>query len=251
MLYVKELGLESETMPYKRRRMFRRGSKKRSFKRRRFARRMYRRNRPNPQVALPKSRLVKMRYSDSFLVSTPGVADLYFPCRWSCTNINAPDVDGVGVSHQALGRDQWAALFNSYCVVGARMRVQTVNCHTTNTAVMCGAMVHDDTSTAAASMTTLVEQGKSTWRVLQGVTNGNVAKYGLKFSTKKWFGLTNVKDNLALYGAPFASAPPKTANFLLWFGVMPSNTVAVTDLSVTIMIDYSVLLFEPTELPQS
>lgn len=228
----------------------RKRSRKMFRKRRRFARRAFKR-RPGRMVGIPKTRLVRMRYSDSFLVNTPGVADLYFPSRWSCTNINAPDVDGVGVSHQCLGRDQMAALWNSYLVVGAKIRVTTINSSTTNTGIMCGAMVHDDTSTAAASMTTLVEQGRSTWRVLQGITNGNVARYGLKFSTKKWFGLKDLKDNLGVFGSPFSGAPPKTANFLLWWGVMPSTTVAVTHLSVTVCIDYSVLLFEPVELPQS
>jgi len=231
-------------MAFRKRRMRRRRPHRRRLRRR------HRRFRANPQIGLPSSRILKMRYNDSFNIGTVTTVGQYAFARISCTNINSP-VFGGGSSHLPLGLNQAAVYWQNYIVVGSKI-TYTATCGTSNNTVLCGLMTHDDSSIMAAEMSTLVEQGRSRWKAMQGAINGNVARLSQKFSTKKWFGLSKLKDNLALYGAPFGTSPPKTAYWVLWFGTLPGpGSTASTSVTVNYTVDYLVLCFEPSEMPQS
>lgn len=110
-------------------------------------------------------------------------------------------------------------------------------------------MLHDGTPVTAPFLSTLVEQGKTRWKLMQSAVNGNQVNVSQNFSCKKWFNLSNVKDNVDDVGALFTASPTTEARFVIVVG--QTITATATTIEGMFTIDYSVLLFEPRELPQS
>lgn len=216
--------------------------------RRRFRRRVRRgRVRPNAQIGFPTRRVVKMRYCDFVTLTLPAVASAFTEARYSANNLNDPQVALGG--HQPLSYDQWAVYYNSYAVIGSRIRVQGITVSSGTAPAVIGVMLHDSSVTTSPDYQGLVEQGKSKYRFIQVAINGNVPRsMTCSYSMKKWFGITNVKDNLGLYGATFGNAPATDAHFVVWAGC--TNAIGQT-VTFQFVIDYLVLLFEPKELPGS
>lgn len=212
-----------------------------------FRRRMMKRGpRINRQVGFPKSKVYRLRYADQFSLTTPGVVNAFVEFRYSCINLFDPQVNLGG--HQPLGYDQLALLYNRNVVIGSRIAVQALTLATTAPMVW-GVYVRDSAVTSTANYSGLIEQGKTQYRYAQGSLVGNAPRpIRQTFSTKKWFGLANLKDNLDLVGAQFGAPPVEDAHFLIWLGT-PLGSAATFTFQVS--IDYFVVVSEPKELVQS
>lgn len=208
-----------------------------------------------PTIGFPMNQVVKMRYHTNFLLSpTNGGAATSYVFR--SNSIFDPDATGVG--HQPLGHDQWSQFYSTYTVIGSKMMCKMSK---DNQAVggtsnyLAGVLLHDQNTLPTTNVDTLFEQGLSTpVRLGQGnnVTN-NVIKVNKKFSAKKFFNISNIKDNQDRIGAPFGSNPPTTGDsfFIVYAAVSVAGGADTTSIDVDVTIDFLVLLSDPVALPGS
>ncbi len=102
----------SYTRKIKRRRRTR-GMTRNAFKRKKSMRRS------RAVKTFPKTQLVELTYCDEI-----GIPELSAgaPYKFRLNSIFDPDVTSTG--HQPRGHDQWNAIYNKYCVIGARVIVE-------------------------------------------------------------------------------------------------------------------------------
>lgn len=206
----------------------------------------------NP-IGFPKEQLVTMRYCDNFLLNpTNGGACVEYGFR--ANSIFDPDFTGVG--HQPIGHDQWQTFYSTYVVVGSIITIRVLHDETAEnaTANACVGVLLNDTGTLPTTVkTTIQEQGLGSWRVLQGMQQGNTVKLTQKFSSKKFFNITNIKDNMDRVGAAFGANPPATGDafYVVWAATTINGGNASAGVEFSVQIDYSVLLSDPIALAQS
>lgn len=198
-------------------------------------------------VAFPDNKIVKMRYCTPFAIDTGGG---YAEHVLRANSIFDPDFTGGG--HQPLGHDEWAQFYNNYTVLGSKITVRAINPLTTSGyALVWGVMVVSESSPSGTSYTTLIEQGKSKYRMMQGEPTGNVPQsLSMNFSTKKWFNVQDVKDNVATLGAAFGANPTNQGYYAVWYSAY-DDAGNVPPMQFVATIDYIVQLHKPKELPAS
>lgn len=201
---------------------------------------------PSQYPAFPANKVVKMRYVDSFV--TPTAANSY-NFQVNATSIHDPQVSAGG--HRPLGTDQWQQFYNQYLIIGAKITVQVTGTVSTNNAPMIGIYLSDDTTlTAVPNLIQLAEQGKCRYRLHNGFQNIGTTTLTQYYSPKKFFNITDIKDNLDRLGANFGANPTENAIFNIIFDNV-DPTVNLSALACIFTVDYLVLLSEPKELPQS
>ncbi len=224
----------------------RRNGKKRRPRRRAKRRSAMRRRRP-VRPGFPKSRLVKMRYVEA-LTLDPAAGGVLAKYTYSANNIFDPSVTAAG--HQPLGHDQWAAFYNDYVVLGSKITVIWSSSTATNATSIpniCGICLDEDNSIAVSSINLIENNARYT---VLPMTNNSRRTTRRHFSTKKFFNVTNVKDNVARFGAGFGASPTEQAYFILFVGpvTLSDDTPGV---SALVTIDYIVALSSPKDLVES
>lgn len=208
---------------------------------------------PSSNIGIPRMRLVTLRYADTFTLD-PSVAVPLANYYYLANGLNDPQV-AVG-GHQPLGFDQWCQFYSKYIVIASVMRLRVANTSSLpSSSNIVGVRLTNNTSFSPPSggWPTLIEQGRSVWRQVQSITNGNMAKMRLGYSCKRFFGINNIKDNLPLYGANAGSIPTDPTE-LAYFNIFAGSTDQVTDTSpcqFAFTIDYRVIFSDPRDLPQS
>jgi hypothetical protein len=174
----------------------------------------------------------------SFHVSANGINDPYIP---------------VG-GHQPLGHDQWAQFYNHYVVLGSKISVNfSAQAGTPGRTMVCGVFLDDDSATIA-DWRQMVESGRSSYAFLQPLATNLAGTHAsktlsCKYSAKKFFNVTNVKDNLDRLGAPFNSNPADPANYNIYIASSDQLTLnADMYCEVTFIVDYIVLCSEPRDI---
>lgn len=200
----------------------------------------------------PSTQLVRMPYVD-FNKQNAGVFPNVNQQFYSIMNINDPVV-AVG-GHQPMGHDEAMALYNHFCVVGAKITVKFSPTASGAWPVICGVYVSDDTTVTTTNLSQLMEQGKSKYRQLNISDASNQAVVTMNYSTKKWYNVTNVKDNLNRFGGLFSSSSTFSNDdcyFCVYIGSPEyGGTFDPPEILTTVRIEYVVLLSEPKELTQS
>lgn len=195
---------------------------------------------------VPSRHMVNLTYVDTITLN-PGIATAtnYI---YRANSIFDPDFTAVG--HQPLGHDQWAAFYDHYTVVGARMNVKFVsNLETVQGNAICGIHMKDN-STTIPDIRPLLEQPKSNYKILTNGDAGGTVSVNQNFSSKRFFGLKDVVDNRALIGAAFGANPTEDA----YFHIYAAGTNAFVDsgtVDCIVTIDYVVMLTERKSLPVS
>jgi len=115
-----------------------------------------------------------------------------------------------------------------------------------------GAVLSDDATIGAITGgDSLLENSHTRWKYSPGYVNSNPRlNVSLKYSAKKFFNVTNVKDNLTRLGATFGSNPTDQAFYNVFIS-SPGGGLTSPAYNVVVMIDYIVALSEPKELAQS
>ncbi len=193
-------------------------------------------------------RIQKFRYTDVINIDPAVGAPAY---RYFSTNsLFKPDPTG---GHKPMRFNEMAAFYDHYVVLGSKIMVKKVGKYAVSVASTpnaWGIYVNDDTIAPGGSYTTLVESGRSSFRVANATNSSNPQTQVMKFSTKRFWNLTNVKDNVARLGATVLLDPSDQAYFALWCQAMdvsgdpPTETYLVT-------IDYIALMSEPADMAQS
>lgn len=225
--------------------------RKRKFKRRsRRSRKGTRKTTVQKGAGFSAGQIVKLNYCStgfSLDATTGTVTDHMF----SATSLYDPDVTGVG--HQPMAFDQWMTFYDHYCVLGSKI---TVTAMTTSGGLLnqhiVGITLADGTAnfTGVKDFSDLVEQGRSTYRVLgQEGSNKAVVTMSKNFSGKKFFqnpDYANEKDHQGTAG----TSPDENAYFHVWTG----SVNITTDPDIVrffVRVQYIVKFTEPKILAQS
>lgn len=218
-------------------------SRKRSYKRRRTSsrrpsrRRLTSRNAPS---GMPAQRTAILRYTEKMnMTSTAGAMTHQI---YKANDCFAPRAAG----HQPMSWNTWETLYNHYVVLGARVSVQFSPYSDNVSPGYCGIYLTDGSAAPYTVIQSYIEAKRGTYRALG--TDGKTKHVGCKFSAKKFFNVTNVKDNLDRLGATVVGSPAELCYFDIWY-----STADVSSASVHLMvtIDYIVSFSEPKDLAQS
>lgn len=206
---------------------------------------------PKGMIGFPKQRVVKMRWMENLTLDSTGPAVTRTYAANDINNVFALPV------HRPLGYDQWGEFYQEWVVVGSRIHCKATYASTTagSVPVNWGVLLTNDGSTTFAQLSALVEQGKTKYKIMQPVNNGNMTSISQSFSAKKFFNITNVKDNyrrLGSYFAPGAGAggPELNASFVVWAAAADNGT-NVQPINVTVTIEYLVLVGSQKTIAQS
>jgi len=233
------------SMVFRRKKFVRR---RRPVRRRRVVRRRVVRRRSIPRSPFSAVKLVKLKYADILNFSVPAAPSIGYT-RIRCNSIFDPDYDNSGTNHQPMFRDELAAIYNHYQVLGAKINVKFM---ANDKAQVCGIYVDDDAAAPAANISRLMEQKKAQWRLLG---SGSTTPYGQrpvslthKWSARKFLG--RALANQASSSAAVGSNPTEDVFFMLF-------CAATTDLDdpgsqqVIINVEYIVRFSEMTTVAQS
>lgn len=184
-----------------------------------------------------------LRYVDK-LTFNPSAGSSLSEYIFSANGIYDPDITGTG--HQPLGFDEYMSLYNHYKVTGSKMTIKCVPNSTAGPAFILGIYL-DDGVTAATDSNNLMEQGQSTWAV---VNAGDAAAVkGCSKSFKSSVFHYNKKYSAEVVGSDAAN-PAEQAFYKIWMqAIGASQDVATLDILVT--IDYNVSFSERKTLATS
>lgn len=188
----------------------------------------------------PNTILTKLRYCEQLrYTSTAGAVNGYV---FAANGIFDPDISGTG--HQPMYRDNYAALYDQYVVIGSKITVTMTNLSTTATAVF--GINGDDDSAGSATVATKMEQNNSVWTQLGPLGSGSDTKtLTCTFEPNRDFGVDAKADGAS---ATVVGANPTE----LWcYQVFAAaNNAATAALEFSVEIDYTVKfseLFTPTQ----
>lgn len=223
------------------------GHKKSKKSRRRHSRRKT--NKPKSMIGFPANRVVKMRYVQQVSLNMTGTGQQVITFR--ANGIYDP-LAAIG-GHSALGLDQWAVFYKRYVVLTSKCRFTATNTEsmTGTSPLFIGVAISTEASFPLSNFLTYIEGNKMPYRLLTGLGNNVVRSVSNRFNAKNWFNVKDVKDNQDRLGADMNSNPAEEA----FFGVIAqttdnaSNTEGVVN--GIVQIDYTVLLSDPLDIPQS
>lgn len=224
--------------------MYRR--KKRTYKRRATRARRVRRL---PSSGVGASKIVKLRYVDTFTLAS-AVAGVAHAKVFRANSIQDPDYSGIG--HQPLGHDEWVPFYNHYNVIGSKITARFISEAESGSAAAahCGIMLKDNV-TLVTDPLSLLEQANSRYNIVTSANAQQASKNIVKtFSCKKFFGIKDVGDNRTVVGASFGSIPVEEAYFHVFVSPIQTGT-SVANQSVIVTIDYIVQLTERKTLIRS
>ena len=155
------------------------------------------------------------------------------------------DPDYTGTGHQPMGFDQWAVLYNHFVVLGSKVTCRFVLDADENDPAYVGVYISDDTTTPYTDASECIESKKGQTKILARPDKaGHVTA---TYSAKRFYNVTDVKDNVDRLGSTVTASPTEQALFHYWLqGV---NETINGDVDVT--IEYIVMFSEPKDLAQS
>lgn len=218
-------------MPYKRKKTYRK-------KKRRSVRRI---PRGIPFLNIPK--VSKLKYTESVkLISVSGSLGSNI---FRLQSIYDPNLSGVG--HQPYGHDTMMTMFNHYTVMGAKVSISFTPVDT-GTPSAVGVLVSPTNSIPYTTYDAIKEARQGVQKQLRGGASGTLGM-SINYSTKKFFNVSNIKDNVSRLGASFGSDPVE--NSYLFVYQQPLDFTSSVNVYATVSIDYVVMFSEPKLLPTS
>jgi len=197
------------------------------------------------QVAFPQKKRVTLTYVE-YLSNQPSVTGV---ATGKVFRLNAPyDPNLTDTGHQALGFDQWAAFYQRYTVLSAKISVSTASIDTAIKAGVCGIVVHSANLPSTTDIAGLSED--------QDAVHGFVSADGTptmlvkSVDVGKWFSISNPMEDDTLQ-APVTSLPSRALNAYVWQAVAPGTVTVGGVLSYVVRISYDVVFTEPKDLPIS
>lgn len=229
-------------MPYARRRK----KAPRKYNRRR---KTYRR-RPRIPLGIHKrtNQIARLRYCDTIDLD-PGVSGTLSTNVFRANSCHDPNQTGVG--HQPMAWDEYSELYNHYVVLGSKITVQfAAQAASTMSPPVVGIFQSDDTTFSTSYITSLTEQNRCKYRMIPHGYQVRPTTICSKFSTKKFFNVKDVKDNLDRLGAAIGSNPSEEAYFVVFCGDQAEGE-DIAGVYGMVTIEYIVAFSEPKELAQS
>jgi len=201
---------------------------------------------------LPTQQTVSLRYIEGIDLA-PGGAGAPAKYVWRCNGAYDPNMSGVG--HQPLFWDTYAGMYNHYVVTGAKIKAHVWG---ENAATTYGSMVGikiDDDGATSSNIGTMMELKDPYFTVKMMRTNagasGAQATLTSRFSAKKFFGLTNPKDDRSNVGALTSTNPNEGAFWVLIWQHIDASTTFTGNLKGYVTIDYTINFSEPRDVSAS
>lgn len=182
----------------------------------------------------PPQMLTRLRYCETYpLTSTSGSIGK------QVMNLNSTfDPDQSGVGHQPLYRDTYAAIYDQYAVVSAKITASFVVNSTQ--ACICGVVIDDD-ATTATSASTLMEQNLGIHQLVSQATGSpNSWTVSMEWDCKKHLGVDPFAS--LTYKTQVGGNPTELVNCLLW--AVPADQLATTVTWVNVTLEQTVLWTE-------
>lgn len=217
-------------MPYRKKRTYK---KKKKVARRRKA---YMSRHMGSPSGMPAVKLARLRYSQRVAVVSSTTIGTYVFRANSCFD---PDYTGAG--HQPMGFDEWSALYNSYTVLGSKINASWMI--GSNRSCIIGIHLSDGPAPAYTAYSSYIESRKGTHKVVSDPDRAY--RTVSKFSAKRFFNVSDVKDNDEL-SAAVADDPSKLAYYVLWSQDEDGSSSLTNYVLVT--IDYIVAFRNPKDL---
>lgn len=196
---------------------------------------------------VPKTRRFVMKYHDSVpITNTVGALNGFYIRSNGCFD---PRVAGGG--HQPFGWDQTVlAFYNHYVVVASRIKCTVVSKITnTGDAFVFGCALTPDTSVSYTTPSEFEEASKVPISICNASTScDQKCTRTVYYDAKKFFNVTDIKDNLDRLGASTVADPAEGAYFYIWTKPLSTNTESY---EVSYTVEYIVDASEPKLIAQS
>ncbi len=213
---------------------------KRRFRRRR---RRTRRRRVVDSHPVPNSKLVKLRYSDTFPLDPSAATAAHY--LFSANGIYDPNITGIG--HQPMGFDEWMTFYDHYKVLGSKCTITFQNQGATLASnVVCGIYLNDDTS-SSVNITDMIEQRDTNWRFIEPIGGNSTINVTKGFSARKSLGS---KFTTAEAVGSALTNPAEQSFFDVW-AASSDATVNPPIIQCVAVIEYTVRLSERRTLTPS
>lgn len=188
---------------------------------------------PRIEAGLPDTTLVKLRYADTFTLTSLLGATTSKAFRMN--SIFDPDYTGAG--HQPLYHDAWQALYNRYTVVKSTIKATINSTDTTAGADFLVGIAQDDDGTISTTATTNVEGSNCVSALLtpSGGARDTITLYGSVYTPKARLGLTNNDDTV---GATFGGNPGISWFSSVWASQL--NGAASSSVRVLVVVEFLV-----------
>jgi len=194
------------------------------------------------EYGFPNSIITKIRYCDEFSYNSnlAGVASNI----WRANGIFDPDYTNIG--HQPLYRDNFAAIYDFYTVLGSKITV-----HFQSESATLGAfvgIVGSDTPSISTTRATLREMNNAVSTIIGSVNNGSKT-LTMTYSPEEQLG-ANVKDDSSSMTS--VGADPTAGEGQYYYGVWAAtaDSASTCKITVQIEIEYTVkftYLSKPTQ----
>ncbi|MEO5351366.1 MAG: hypothetical protein H7836_17250 [Magnetococcus sp. YQC-3] len=227
----------------------------RNPKRKQYRKRNYRRGKwPNKpyynlsNTPLPKQFCTKLKYTDAFSINpAAGTVGEY---RFLANDLYQPNAMTTG--HQPYGFDQLMAMYDHFCVIGAKIRFRVSVPSNNDQPFIMLIQVNDGAAlTQANNVTAVMEQPRTKRKIISKPSNatGNELELTHTFSTKSFFHLKSLIGQSQFQGDA-GSRPTEQALFIC--GIAPMDAVAdLAAYTCTAEIVYTAVFTEPRILNQS
>jgi len=171
-------------------------------------------------------------------VGTVGAISKYV---FRANSIYDPDLTGTGDS--VLDYQTFSSHYNHYVVTGAKITLKAYSSMGSNANVI-GIMLNDDTTTPSYFSEVLM-QSDSKFGIVG--SDGKILTVTKNFSAKRFFNVTDVKDNLDRIGSVMGSNPTDDAYFTVY--ALPMDVVTDTaPVRCVAIIDYIFHLSEAKDI---
>lgn len=184
------------------------------------------------QRGFPQSIITTMRYCDRRTYAQ-SVADTPGSYIYRANSIFDPDYTGAG--HQPMWRDNYAAIYNTYVVLGSKITVK-YEAQTTDQSWIVG-ILGDDDSTISSVTTTLMELNNCAWDV-HGTSHAGHTELFMTYEPERDIGM-NAKDDGYMATVNIGSDAPVQWFFAPWFVLQNAATSSGT-IAYTVEIEYTV-----------
>lgn len=217
---------------------------------RRVFRRKYgftRRRTRNFRRAMPRFKVVKMRYSTT-LSLTPVLGSTYQEYNFRANSVYDPDQTGGG--HQPYSYDQWAFFYPTWSVIGSKIKwtAQSSQINDQGVPALFGISLNNNTSLPSSWTETagLLEQPNVSYK--QMPTGGTTLSRSctMRYSAKKWWGISKITDCDGLWGE--TSSNPSKQTYFTCFLAATDGSSLVGNFQGVLTIDYLVLYRNPNQL---
>ena len=191
----------------------------------------------NLPALMPPIMQTKLKYCDQIRLSnfTAGVPKVH---EFVANGLYDPDSTGVG--HQPRGFDQLMQFYGAYTVTKAVMRC-SFNGHNSGISGCVAGITEDIVSGAPLDAKDLLEKPHLRWYQISRDTIKNETTY-TSYPCRR-LGLNN-PGNLQLTQKGTSTANPVEKVYLKPFALYPSGTASMSDIDVTVSIEYTVQFSE-------